>query len=81
MQMVEGVTVVFTDMSLNDVMCLTQASIHVATYTWYNIEITDWTDFYGIIHMIENMPRYKIRRSMQCKYPYEDVLRHKSSIK
>ena len=48
-----------------------------------NIEITDWTDFYGITpYMIENMPDTKIRiSSMQCKYSYEDVLRHKSSIK
>ena len=70
-------------MSLNDVMCLIKQVIPVLQLTHGdNIEITDWTDFYGITpHMIENMPDTKYGVSMQCKYPYEDVLRHKSSIK
>ena len=51
MQMVEGVTVVvFTDMSLNDVMCLIKQVFMLQLTHGDNIEITDWTDFYGITH-------------------------------
>ena len=74
--------VVFTDMSLNDVMCLTPKQVFMLQITHgNNIQITDWTDFYGITpHMIENMPDTKYGVSMQCKYSYEDVLRHKISV-
>ena len=42
--------VVFTDMSLNDVMCLTPKQVFMLKLTHGDkIEITDWTDFYDMI--------------------------------
>ena len=47
-------------MSLNDVMCLIKQVFMLQLTHGDNIEITDWTDFYGITpYMIENMPDTK----------------------
>ena len=74
--------VVFNDMSLNDVMCLTPKQVMMLKLAKGDqISITDWTDFYGMTpDMIENMEPTKYGASMQCKYTFEDVLRHKTSI-
>ena len=74
--------VVFNDMSLNDVMCLTPNQVMMLQIAKGDeISITDWTEFYGMTpDMVENMEPTKYGASMQCQYTFEDVLRHKSSV-
>lgn len=74
--------VVFNDMSLNDIMCLTpKQAMMLKIAKGDEISIADWTDFYNITpHMVENLPDKKYGVSMQCKYTFEDVLRHKSNV-
>ena len=74
--------VVFNDMSLNDVMCLTPKQVMMLKLAKGDeISITDWTEFYGMTpDMVENMEPTKYGASMQCQYTFEDVLGHKSSI-
>ena len=74
--------VIFNDMSLNDVMCLTPNQVMMLQLAkGSEISITDWTEFYGMTpDMIENMEPTKYGASMQCQYTFEDVLRHKTSI-
>lgn len=74
--------VIFNDMSLNDVMCLTPNQVMMLKIAKGDeISITDWTEFYGITpDMVENMEPTKYGVSMQCKYRFEEVLAHKGSI-
>jgi hypothetical protein len=74
--------VVFNDLSLNDIMCLTPKQVMMLKIAKGNdISIKDWTEFYGITpDMVENLEPTKYGVSMQCKYTFEDVLGHKSNI-
>ncbi len=74
--------VIFNDMSLNDVMCLTPNQVMMLQIAKGDqISITDWTEFYGMTpNMVEDMEDTKYGVSMQCQYTFNDVLRHNSSI-
>jgi hypothetical protein len=74
--------VVFNDLSLNDIMCLTPKQVMMLKIAKGDqIDIKDWTEFYGITpDMVENMEPTKYGVSMQCKHTFEEVLAHKGSI-